>query len=100
MIKYSLIKNDEVINIIKTDESNEGALSFLFPEYDKIIKETSETGNSEVGYLYKKEKFFPGCQYKSWEFNEDLETWVPPVKPPIDESTIYYWNEGALSWSK
>ena len=53
-----------------------------------------------IGYIYDEEldAFIPPQPYKSWLFDEQTCTWLPPSKYP--DSGMWVWDEDSVSWVK
>jgi hypothetical protein len=53
-----------------------------------------------IGYTYDSEMdaFIPPKLFPSWLFDEETCSWYPPEPMPIQEGTIFTWDESRLRW--
>jgi len=53
-----------------------------------------------IGYTYDSasDAFIPPKLFPSWLFDEETCSWYPPEPMPIQEGTIFTWDEARLRW--
>ena len=99
-VRYALIKNNEVINVLLFDDPSQDLLDLFKEEHmaDRIVLASEKAG---IGGTYDGENFWRIQPYPSWIKNEELNEWQPPVPYPIIEEgsdEYYVWDENTTSW--
>lgn len=63
-----------------------------------LVQEDETTGPATIGEKYLESGVFqPPRPYPSWEWNDTLIEWQPPMACPTDEKR-YVWDEESLNW--
>jgi hypothetical protein len=71
------------------------------PETNEITENAGFRKNyAGIGYTYDVERdaFIPPKPFNSWVLNEDTCNWDAPTPMPVEEGTIYTWDEDSTSW--
>jgi hypothetical protein len=63
----------------------------------KIGKKMDEQSPTSEELKQMRDAAFNVTAPKSWVWNEEKMSYVPPFPPP-DEEYPYLWNEGTLAW--
>ena len=98
-------ENNIVLRVLVTDNDfpNEG-YDWLVENLGGTWVQTSYNGKirknfAGKGFYYDAERdaFIPPKPFESWDLNETICQWQPPVEYPTD-GKIYNWDEESLSW--
>jgi hypothetical protein len=120
MAHFAKIENGVVTQVIVVDNKDTADASGVEKEHigaafcERLFggtwKQTSYNGNfrknyAGIGYTYNTDidAFVSPRPYPSWNLNNDIAQWEPPVPMPEDAGTgeppkMYQWNEETLSW--
>lgn len=88
------------------NESEQKGIDFLTSLYGGgTWLQTSYNGNlrgrlASVGSIYSapRDLFIPAKPYPSWSYDEDSNTWQPPVPFPADAQEPHSWDEITQVW--
>ena len=94
MIKFAVIKDDVVTNIIVAEsQADAEQLTNL------LCIDITDERHAIIGATYSNGHFITNPPYPSWEYDEVTKNFMPPVDyPDVDENERYVWNESTLSW--
>lgn len=99
--QYALVKNNLVTSVINYDYNSGELLEDVLSrfEYDSCVDCSLHPDTYfYIGKEKIKDKFRDPQPYKSWSYDYDLNSWIPPVAYPESSSALYKWDEDSLSW--
>ena len=124
MAHFALVKDNEVINVVKAELDWIEAQPLLDGCY-YVQTSYNTRGNvhygpdgepdggvalrgnyAKRGHIYDQENdvFYDNPPYMSWTLSRETWEWVPPIPRPIelelDGSCIHRWNEDNQKWDK
>jgi hypothetical protein len=106
IVKRVVVINNETILDEQGNESEAKGVEFLRSLYGSgTWLQTSYNQNfrgkmASVGDIYSsaRDKFIPMKPYPSWTYDEDSNTWQPPVPFPANATQPHSWDEITQVW--
>lgn len=97
--KHYIIKNNQVINIVNIDPSDNELKELIKGDADFICSEL-EYGDVYMNSIWNAEnqKFYPPKPYNSWIWSEELDNWIAPIPMPNLLEGNWVWDEESLSY--
>lgn len=104
VISVHIVNNDVImVNGVESEQEGINFLKDLYGgndnwkqcSYNKSFRKNYPAG----GFVYDNDRdaFIPPKVYGSWNLNEDLCIWEPPIARP-DDGNMYTWDEETTSW--
>lgn len=106
IVKRVIAVENDVLLDEDGNESEQKGIDFLTSLYGGgTWLQTSYNGNlrgrlASIGGIYSgpRDLFIPVKPYPSWSYDEDSNTWQPPVSFPADATEPHSWDEITQVW--
>jgi hypothetical protein len=95
-VKYALIKNKIVKNIVVFDDPSQELLDQFKQDLDLddiVIADQYAT----IDGSYADSVFIPAAPYPSWVWDKENKVFNPPIPMPLDNKP-YTWDEKTQQW--